>query len=360
MFVNERAFILFTSALFLLCHTAVMAQSETAVSGYIDLYYTIESVRPEGQRRPAFLYNHHHLDSPRVNLALLQYSAQSGRARSAFGLMAGTYAEENLAHEQSLLRHVFEANVGIALDEAQRWWLDVGVLPSHIGAESAISALNPTLSRSLAAENSPYYQSGARLSWEHSKSLSLRFLVLNGWQRMQPVPGSSIPALGSQVEYAPSEDWTLNWSTYVGSDYPDDERRMRYFNNLFLVSRLNEKLSLTTGLDLGAEQESKGSRGYHKWFTSYLMPHWRFNERWATAQRVEYYRDTKHVIISQQADTEFRTVGYSWNVDYQPASRVLLRLELRRLHSPEAIYPGHGASLRRHNHALLTSFSLSL
>lgn len=44
-------------------------------------------------------------------------------------------------------------------------WLDAGIYPSHIGLESAVGKDNRTLTRSLAAENSPYYESGARITY---------------------------------------------------------------------------------------------------------------------------------------------------------------------------------------------------
>ncbi len=149
--------------------------------------------------------------------------------------MAGTYAQNNLAGEQELLRHVFEANAGVALDVQGPLWLDAGIFPSHIGFESAVSADNPTLTRSILAENFPYYLAGAKLSCGPSEKWELTALVLNGWQRIQRVPGSSLPSLGSlgtQVTYSPSPATTLNWSTFIGADDPDPTRRMRYFNNL--------------------------------------------------------------------------------------------------------------------------------
>ena len=42
--------------------------------------------------------------------------------------------------------------------------IEAGVLPSYIGFETATAATNLTVSRSLLAENSPYYMTGIKLN----------------------------------------------------------------------------------------------------------------------------------------------------------------------------------------------------
>jgi hypothetical protein len=51
------------------------------------------------------------------------------------------------------------------LSKKQNLWLDAGIMPSHIGFESAVSADCWTLTRSLLAENSPYYETGIKLGY---------------------------------------------------------------------------------------------------------------------------------------------------------------------------------------------------
>jgi hypothetical protein len=83
--------------------------------------------------------------------------------------------------------------------------LDAGVLPSHIGFESAISMDNPTLTRSLPAENSPYFLTGAKLTFTPpTSSGTFAGLLVNGWQRIQRLAGNSLPARGyASLVYTP-------------------------------------------------------------------------------------------------------------------------------------------------------------
>ncbi len=87
------------------------------------------------------------------------------RYRARFTLQAGTYANDNYQAEPGVLRNVFEAWAGLALNRGNTLWIDAGVLPSHLGFESAVSMDNWTLTRSLSTESSPYYLAGVRLEY---------------------------------------------------------------------------------------------------------------------------------------------------------------------------------------------------
>ena len=84
--------------------------------------------------------------------------------RANLALMAGTYAQDNLSAEQDALKLINEANVGFKISKTKNIWIDAGIMPSHIGWESAIGKDNMNLTRSLAAENSPYFETGAKIS----------------------------------------------------------------------------------------------------------------------------------------------------------------------------------------------------
>ncbi len=75
----------------------------------------------------------------------------------------------NYAAEPGILGNFYEGNVGIKLSENNNLWLDVGVFPSHIGFESAVGKDNWALTRSLNAENTPYFESGAKVSYTSEK-----------------------------------------------------------------------------------------------------------------------------------------------------------------------------------------------
>ena len=308
------------------------------ISGFVDVFYVYDFNRPPGDFRQEFLFNHNRHNEFNLNLGLVGLDLAHPKYRAKLTLQTGTYANDNYAAEPGVLKNIFEAWAGISLNKANTLWADAGILPSHIGFESAISMDNFTLTRSLSAENSPYFLTGVRLSYAPGRDWYFAGLMVNGWQRIQRVSGNSLPSFGTQVTYAPSESLILNWSTFIGTDDPDDTRRMRYFTNGYIQLRFAERINLQAGFDLGLQQEEKGSSGYDLWLTPTVIGQYLLDDRWSTALRLEYYHDPEGVIIQAEAPGEFRTAGVSWNLDYTPVSNVACRFEARWLTSADPAF----------------------
>jgi Putative beta-barrel porin-2, OmpL-like. bbp2 len=318
------------------------------ISGLVEGYYGFDFRQPSDGNRPAFLYNHNRHNEVNLNLGLLRASYTQESYRVNLGLMIGTYAQQNLAAEPELLRNVFEASVGVRV--GTNTWVDAGVFASHIGFESAISKDCWTLSRGLLAENSPYYESGIKLTHTPNEQWTLTLLYLNGWQRIRRVAGNSTPAFGTQIVYKPTNKWTLNWSTFVGNDKPDAQRQMRYFNNWYGIWQATDRFGLTLGFDLGYEQKEKGSSSFNTWYSPVVIARYQLNNKWASAFRLEQYSDQNGVIIAP----DFKTNGASLNFDYALNTNVLWRIEGRYLERNSAL-----ATDQRDNFSVLTSLSVS-
>jgi hypothetical protein len=325
---------LFTISFSMLSWAQESKKNNWKIGGFIDLYYGFDFNQPEAKKRLPFLYNHTRHDQLIINLALIQVAYESKRFRGKLGLQQGTYAQDNYAVEPRALRWINEANIGIGLDQEQKLWLDVGVLPSHIGFESAISCENPTLGRSLIAENSPYFLTGAKLGWQKDDRWYFSVWLANGWQIIQGVAGNSLPSFGTQVNFSPNDRLTLNWSTLTGNNYPDELRRMRYFSNQYLKYQISEKWKLVAGIDLGWEQMAKNSTKMNFWSGASLISTYTFDENWKTSLRAEYYRDRKGLIAISQNAEGLLASGYSINLDRKIGENFILRIESRYLISP--------------------------
>ncbi|AKQ45922.1 outer membrane protein [Rufibacter radiotolerans] len=352
---------IFTTLVLLLAISPAFAQTDSTrqitLSGFLDAYYSYDFHNPALHERPAFLYNHNRHNEFNINLAFLKAAYATDKVRGNLALMSGTYAQYNLAVEHELLRHLFEANVGVRL--LPRVWLDAGVFPSHIGAESAISRDNLTLSRSLGAENTPYYETGAKLTFAVSEKLSLTGLVLNGWQNIHEAEGNQNKALGTQITYKPSAKVTLNSSTFFGNEKPDNARQRRYFHNFYASLAPTTQWSLIASFDYGLEQKPYGERGYNRWWNPTLALKYQALPKLGIAARAEYYHDRHGVIIGTATANGFQTAGYSLNLDYAPAQQVLWRVEARLLDSKDAIFTKESGSATHKNTALSTSLSFS-
>lgn len=319
--------------IFISLHT--IAQDSTkplTISVYVEGYYSYDLNQPTGNNRPEFLYNYARHNEFNINLGYVKANYTTERVRANMALAVGTYMNANYSAEAGVLKNILEANVGYKLNAKKNLWLDIGIMPSHIGFESAIGKDNWTLTRSLVAENSPYFESGAKLSYATDNGkLTLSAMALNGWQRITRVEGNSLMSWGTQVFYKPTDKLTLNYSTFIGTDKPDSARLLRYYHNIYAIWHLNDKLGITAGFDIGTEKKNT-------WYTPVGIVKFTPGEKWAIACRAEYFSDKNGVIITTGTPDGFEAFGASLNVDYLPASNLVFRLEGRHLNSKDAIF----------------------
>ena len=343
--------------------TTLTANAQTnplTISGYIEGYYAYDFGKPVNNLRPSFTYNHSRNNEVNLNLGLLKAAYATDNVRANLGLMVGTYAQYNLAAESDVFRNVHEANAGVKLSKNSNLWLDAGIFAAHIGWESAIGKDSWTLTRSLAAENSPYYEAGAKISYTSADNkLFLSGLVLNGWQRIQRVDGNRSTAFGTQITYKPTASVTLNSSTFIGNDKPEISRQYRYFHDLYGIFQLNQKVGLILGFDSGAEQKLKGSKDHNRWYSPNAILRYQPSAKFSLAGRLEYYSDENGVIISSGTPNGFKTRGYSANVDYSPQQNIVFRLEGKVYDSKDAIFTRENGAISYNNSAITTAIAIS-
>ncbi|WP_375448014.1 porin [uncultured Fibrella sp.] len=361
--------------------TATSARSDVSapnsgltISGYVEAYYSHDFTAPKtSQERPGFLYNHRRNREVNINLAFVKAAYASDRVRGNLALQVGNYAQYNYAAEQTLVQNIFEANAGVKLSKDHDLWLDAGIFASHIGFESAISKDCWTLTRSMLAENSPYYLSGAKLTYNSGNGKwTLLGSVLNGWQRIKKLDGYSGPSISTQVQYRPSSKVTLNWSSFIGSDRPDSLKQGRFFNNFYAIINpgggpSGGRFGVILGFDIGADRKPvvhTGSDtrvdggGSYVWYSPVVIARYKTSDRSYVNGRVDYYNDPNGVIISTGTLNGFKTVGYSLGYDYAMLPNALFRVEGKVYDSKDPIFASK-SSISRINTSLTTSLAVN-
>ncbi|WP_159474372.1 porin [Chryseobacterium sp. 18068] len=347
------------------CGITASAQNDSinkplTISGYAEVYYTADFNNPKNNNRPGFVYSHNRNNEVNVNLAYIKTAYNTENVRANLALAVGTYMNANYAAEQGVMKNVYEANAGLKISKKHNLWIDAGIFPSHLGFESAVGKDNWTLTRSLFADNSPYFETGAKISYtSESGKWFVSGLVLNGWQRIQRVDGNSTPAFGHQLIFKPNEKLTINSSSFIGNDKPDSIRQMRYFHNLYAVYQINKKFGVTAGFDIGAEQKVKGSDQYNVWYTPVLIVKYNATDKLSFTARGEYYQDQKGVIISTGTENGFKTFGYSFNADYQIFPNLVWRTEIRNLSSKDAIFMNRTDEFNKNSLTATTALAIS-
>jgi hypothetical protein len=343
-----------------LIHAQDTKTNPLTISGYAEVYYQYDFNNPVNNKKPSFVYSYNRNNEVALNLGFIKASYNTDNIRGNLALAAGTYMNANYAAEEGVFKNVYEANVGVKLSSKNSLWLDAGIFSSHIGFESAIGKDCWNLTRSMVADNSPYFETGAKLSYtSKNEKWFLSALLLNGWQRIQRTDGNSTPAFGTQITYKPNENITLNYSNFIGNDKPDSGRLMRNYHNVYGIFQLNKKWAATLGFDIGAEQKTKGSSSTNSWYAPVAMLRYTPGAKTAIAVRVEYYSDKNGVIIATGTPNGFQTWGFSANFDYVLAANVSFRIEAKNLSSKDAIFEKRNGSFVSANTNLATTIAIN-
>jgi hypothetical protein len=339
--------------------TLLFAQNDSTkkwtFSGYGEMYYSYDFSKPPKHEKADFIYNHKRHNEINANLITAKANYTDRLIRANLGLMAGNYAQYNLNAEPTWAQFIYEANIGIKLSKKHNLWLDAGIMPSHIGFESAVSADCWTLTRSLLAENSPYYETGLKIGFTNKKeNLHLAFLVLNGWQKIQKPNHIQNPSFGLQVNYKLKENLVFNYGNFLGTDQADSIKAFRTFHNLYLQYAPEKKIGVIAGFDIGTDKYNMTDYGI--WFSPVIILRYALTSKMKIALRGEYYFDKKQIIITTNTLNGFQVSGLSANIDYAINRRIEFRMEGKMYHSTDRIFEGS----TNNNFSLTTNMTIKL
>ena len=341
---------------------AARAQDSTANfswSGYMEAYYSYDFNEPADGNRAPFVYSFNRHNEINVNLGFLKAAYHSQTIRGNMAIMTGTYANANLADEPGVLRNILEANAGAKLSTTKNIWIDAGIFASHIGFENTIGKDSWNLTRSILADNTPYFESGVKVSYTSDNAKwFLAGFVLNGWQRIQRVPGNSLPSFGTQVTFTPTDKVLFNSSTFAGTETPDSARLMRYFHNFYSILQLTNNLGLTLGVDYGVQQSRPASNSFDNWWSPIVIARVTISNKVSMDFRAEYFDDDTRIIIVTENPYGFKTSGVSSNLDYKISDNAMWRIEVRNFHSKHPAFT-RGSEMVRDNTFVTTSLAIS-
>lgn len=324
-------------------------------SAYGEIYYSYDFENPSNHEKPNFIYNHKRHNEINANLIVMKTNFNNKNSRANLGLMTGNYAQYNLSSEPFWAQFIYEANIGLKISKKYNLWLDAGIMPSHIGFESTISADCWTLTRSILAENSPYYETGLKLCYTNKKeNLNFAFLVLNGWQRIKKPNYIQQPSFGLQLNYKPADKLIFNYSNFIGTDKPDSLKSLRTFHNFFIQYEPTSKIGLIAGFDIGTDKYN--SNDYGAWFSPVLILRYTLNNNMKIAFRGEYYQDKYNIIIKTNTQNGFQVSGISTNFDYKINEKIVFRIEGKMYDSKDKIFKNN----TNENFSLTTNLTIKL
>lgn len=356
--------------LFLLSSQTSSAQDSTKNlpirwGGFIDTQYAYDFNNPPNGDR-SYSTQPSRSNEFNVNLAYLEARIDELKIRSRLALQAGTSVQSNYASEPnrgsvsgpSLSRHIQEARVGYQI--ANNTWIDAGIFFSNVGAETWISRDNLVLTRSLVADYSPYYLSGAKLTHVYSDRLTLQILAVNGWQIISE--NNTQKTLGTGIEYN-SNHWIFSYNTLFGSEISPQINStnrpslFRHYHNLILKTKNLSRWECVGEFDIGLQEKAE-TTGSSFWSGASLMGRYALNYTQKIAIRAEWFQDRDQVVLVTNTQNVFNGTGASIGFDQSLEHSLLWRTEARYLRTTQPVFPMQ-RDLASHNLTTTTSLSLS-
>lgn len=343
-----------------------------AWSGFVDTYYAYDFGRPANFDRVFTTQAARH-DEFNINLAYVAVALTSERIRGRVALQAGTSVQANYASEPAigtvsgpaLSRHIQEATAGARL--APSLWIDGGVYFSYIGWEGWISRDNPTYTRSLVAEYTPYYLSGVHLTWQPrfggargahqpravgSTPLTIQLHVVNGWQNVSE--NNHGKAVGLRVDWQPSPSVTVAYGDFIGNERPQGTpAATRVFNQVMLKAAI--------GRATVQGQADYGREAGRDWYGLVAVGRETLAATVAVSLRLERYSDPHQIIVVTGTSAGLKTNGASIGLDVGRTDGILWRTEARALRATSPLFPFRGVpNATRNNDVVVTSLALTL
>lgn len=315
-----------------------LSDGKLSLEGYVDSYFAYSFNHPQDATHPYFV-SFTRDNEFNVNLAYISLKYTSDRVRATLTPGYGTYMNANYASERQTLQNLLEANVGIRLFPNKGIWLDVGVITSPYTTETAYSFDQVVYTRSLGAENTPYYLTGAKLTLPLGTKWTAYLYLVNGWQVIQ---AQHDPLdFGSQLEFKPNDQWDINWNTYVGNESSTNhpEYKTRYFTDFDATYSPSPKWAIAADSYSGWQQIEGSNPATANWWNANVCAKYSFVPGQSFSARIEHFHDPASVLVTPVTPVSgFRlssaSLGYNWAVTNQ----VLFRIEGRYFTSRDQLY----------------------
>lgn len=332
----------------MMIHVKSQSQSPIQNIGYnIEMYYGIDFKNNEIQSDHYF--NHHSLQAPRINYAQLEWKKSFNQWQFQLGIHDGDYVRRNYSDQPQWAQLISVAQLQYSPQNVKQLKLTAGIFPSHIGFESAWVQNNLTLTRSLLAENSPYYESGIHTQYlSKNGKLTLGILALTGWQQAHLATPVRKASWGWSSSFQLNTQILLSYNGFWGYQNATGIQPKSYHN--FYSAIQKDAWKCIVGFDYG---QIKNQPNAQNWYSPVVILSRTLNEQWQATFRIESMKDEYSMILIDNKNliTQKSTLGLT--AQYTSKRKFQYRLECKQMFSEKSNIG------KENNTLILFSFSKS-
>lgn len=224
------------------------------------------------------------------------------------------------------LNYVEQAFLSLKPPKAKGFELDFGKFVTSAGAEVIEAKDNWNYSRSLLFVNAiPYWHFGARTSLPVSKTETIGFQLVNGWNNVSKSNGGVTGAFTSAY-VKPKYSWNVNY--YVGPENPNTAYGIRNLIDTTLLLTPNAKFNAYINYDYGSNRDALQAQGNNKlntWQGVAVAAREQVTPKSALAGRYEYFNDPDGFSTGTVQHVQEFTATY----EYKWVEGLLTRVEYR-------------------------------
>lgn len=319
-------------------------------SGLIDGYYSLNFGHPESRNNNLRYFD---AKANQFSLNMAKFSAEHNADPIGFKLdtIFGRAAELFHATEPGdveVYKHILQAYVSVKPPSRRGIQVDFGKFVTAAGAEVTETHLNWNYSRGFLYANGPFYHFGARLTAPVSKTLTVSYQLVNGWNNVED--NNSGKTQGFSVGLTTSR---FNWfnTYYVGPEKSNTNDGWRHFYDMVVAVNPNGRIAGLLNFDYGQENNAGAPPSkFYGWMGAFRFL---FGAHVAVSPRYEWYKDQSGLITGQSQTLQEATL----TLEYKIQKGFLSRVEYRRDWSSQPFFDrGNELASARNQDTLLAGF----
>jgi hypothetical protein len=338
------------------------------ISGFIDGYYSFNANQPDAASHvgvmPGYdqinqLYNFNDkTDQFNLSAAKLTLNHDPDPVGAHVDFIYGRTndlinAAPSNSSSADQLNYIEQAFLSLKPPKAKGFELDLGKFVTSAGAEVIEAKDNWNYSRSLLFVNAiPYWHFGVRTSVPVSKTETIGFQLVNGWNNVSKSNGGVTGAFTS-VYTKPKYTWSLN--DYVGPENPNTAVGIRNLVDTTLLLTPNAKVNAYFNYDYGSNQDAiqaQGDKKLNTWQGGAFALHDQATGKSAWAGRVEYFTDPNGFMTGTAQHLYEFTATY----EYKWVEGLLTRIEYRGDFSNVAYFHKDASALVNQQQTVTVAF----
>ena len=295
-----------------------------------------------------------------VNQFSLAYAYAQGqyeipnKVRFRFAVHAGHIVESLYNEEMQSLRLIREAAIYYYF--FPKLAMEAGIFPSYFGAEIVLNKENIHATRAYIADFTPDYEAGFRLHYHVRKDMTLRVMILNGWQEIRDQNGKK--ALGFVWSVNRPGKLVGDWNMYWGNEAaPGDKAPIfRHYQNLYYRIWLGKKWLIFPMIDFVMQKNNLTDR-YNIVVSPAFSLRYAIVPKVGVAVRWDYLYDKADIVPELKTGTVngWQSHSVTGTLEYLPLPQFTLRIEGRYGTNKDAVFRDRTNTLVRQDYYGLAS-----